>query len=188
MEEILNDPLFLWTTMDMKLMKIILIREKALILTQNSNNDNLESVSETTSPDIFIEEQVGWMMSGMFCGAHTCQLACKDVNDMHEDILIEIRSFVKELKKIQYDIYFVNINRARIDVETRWCSTYTMLNDLETGKETLKKKSKRRNRIRTHGISYQNMFLCLNQFMMQCKFSKKPILPRVKKYYSNVNS
>ena len=51
---------------------------------------------------VCVEKSVGLFYSAMFCGAHVCQLAAKDVKSMFEDALNNIRKVAIESKKVAY--------------------------------------------------------------------------------------
>ena len=48
---------------------------------------------------VCVEKSVGSFCSAMFCGAHVCQLAAKDITSMFEDALNNIRKVAIESKK-----------------------------------------------------------------------------------------
>ena len=49
---------------------------------------------------VCVEKSVGLFCSAMFCGAHMCQLADKDVPSMFEDTLNNIKKVATESKKV----------------------------------------------------------------------------------------
>ena len=70
----------------------------------------------------------------MFCGAHVCQLAAKDVTSMFENALNNIRKVAIESKKVAYIQTFENLKKPRLDIAPRWDSTFLMIEDFPTQK------------------------------------------------------
>ena len=68
---------------------------------------------------VYVEKSVGLFCSAMFCGAHVCQLAAKDVTSMFEDALNNIRNVAIESKKVAYIQTFKNLKKPRIDIAPR---------------------------------------------------------------------
>ena len=65
---------------------------------------------------VYVEKSVGLFSSAMFCGAHVCQLAAKDVTSVFEDALNNIRNVAIESKKVAYIQTFKNLKKPRIDI------------------------------------------------------------------------
>ena len=86
----------------------------------------------------------GAMMSSIFCGAHTANLAANDVTvrDLPiDDQVSKIRLFVKECKNVRHHERFVPktmLKKPRLDVNIRWLSTFLMLKDLHDNEENFK--------------------------------------------------
>ena len=72
----------------------------------------------------------------MFCGAHVCQLAAKDVASMFEDVLNNIRKVAIESKKVAYIQTSKNLKKPLIDIAPRWDSTCLMIEDFHTNAES----------------------------------------------------
>ena len=76
------------------------------------------------------ENNVGKICTKMFCGAHVCQLAAKEVTEPFEATLVETRKFVRNTRAPKYDEMFADLKRPRKDIAPRWGSTYTMVSDM----------------------------------------------------------
>ena len=63
-----------------------------------------EQAEEDEIIDIVVEE--GELCSKMVCGAHTCQLAAKDVIKDYQDVIAEVRAFVKVSKRMEFTQLF----------------------------------------------------------------------------------
>ena len=71
----------------------------------------------------------------MFCGAHVCQLAVKDVTSMFEDALNNIRKVAIESIKVAHIQTFKNLKKLCIDIAPLWDSTFLMKEDFHTNAE-----------------------------------------------------
>ena len=76
------------------------------------------------------ENNAGKICTKMFCGAHVCQLAAKEVAEPFEATLVETRKFVRNTRAPKYDEMFADLKRPRKDIAPRWGSTYTMVSDM----------------------------------------------------------
>lgn len=70
----------------------------------------------------------------MRCAAHTLQLAVNEIlkNDVFKRIIKSLREIAKKCRNVKYEYLFKqsNVPYPRLDVETRWGSTYIMLQGL----------------------------------------------------------
>ena len=85
---------------------------------------------------VCVEKSVGLFCSAMFCGAHVCQLAAKDVTSIFEDALNKIRKIAIESKKVAYNQASKNLKKPRIDIAPRWDYTFFMIEDFYTNAES----------------------------------------------------
>lgn len=85
---------------------------------------------EPTIADVVAEG--GALCSKMVCGAHTCQLAARDVINEYQNLIAEIRNVVKMSKRMEFEQLLVNagIRKLSIDCDTRWDSLYQMINEV----------------------------------------------------------
>ena len=85
---------------------------------------------------VCVEKSVGLFCSAMFCGAHMCQLAAKDVTSMFEDPFNNIRKVAIEYKKVAYIQTFKNLKKPRIGIAPRWDSAFLMIENFHTNAES----------------------------------------------------
>ena len=90
----------------------------------------VEAQEEATVSDVVVEE--GTLCTKIVCGAHTCQLAAKDVIEDFEAVIAEVRAVVKETKRPEFAqlLRGAGIQRLHTNVETRWDSLFQMINDV----------------------------------------------------------
>lgn len=79
-------------------------------------------------------ENLGTLSSTIFCGAHCCQLAAFDVEKTFTDDVAKVRQFAKESRKIKYKESFNDFPLPVLDNDTRWSSTYLMLESVFNNK------------------------------------------------------
>lgn len=85
---------------------------------------------------------VVWDITGINCSAHTLQLAVNDsikaMPIVHQNIITLTRYVAKFLRRETTKISLKDnemlqaYKKPRLDVETRWCSTYLMVSDMNT--------------------------------------------------------
>ena len=66
----------------------------------------------------------------MICGAHVFQLAAKEVTELFEATLAEIRKFIRNSRVPKYNAIFADLKRLRKDISPRCDSTYIMLSGM----------------------------------------------------------
>lgn len=102
----------------------VMLKENADLLTEISRH--MESI---------IGPEVVWNITGVNCSAHTLQLAIKDAFKMlgkqHQNVISLCHNVAKTLrnksKKHEYSEHGGSYKMPRLDVETRWGSTYLMV-------------------------------------------------------------
>ena len=125
---------------------------------------------------VCVEKSVGLFCLAMFCGAHVCQLAAKDVTSMFEDALNNIRKVAIESKKVAYIQTFKNLKKPRIDIAPRWDSTFLMIEDFHTNAEAYLRL--RHNKLKLNDASwslideYFNAFLQIHSTMVDFQSPK----------------
>ena len=125
---------------------------------------------------VCVEKSVGSFCSAMFCGAHVCQLAAKDITSMFEDALNNIRKVAIESKKVAYIQTFKNLKKPRIDIEPRWDSTFLMTENFHTNAEAYQRL--RHDQLKLNDASwslideYFDTFLPIHSAMMDFQSAK----------------
>jgi hypothetical protein len=115
----------------------------------------------------------------MFCGAHVCQLAAKDVTSMSEDALNNIRKVAIESKKVAYIQTFKNLKKPRVDIEPLLDSTFLMIEDFHTNAEAYQRL--RHDQLKLNDASwslideYFDAFLPIHSAMMDFQSAKLSI-------------
>lgn len=96
-------------------------------------HSSISSARNVQSHDDFILnfsntiKNLGPLSSTIFCGAHTFQLAAFDVEKTVREEIAQIRHFVKETRKIKYKELFNEFSYPVLDNDTRWSSTFLMV-------------------------------------------------------------
>ena len=112
----------------------------------------------------------------MFCDAHRCQLAAKDVASMFEDALNNIKKVAIESKKVAYIPIFKNPKKPRIDIAPSWDSIFLMVEDFHTNAEVYQRL--RHDKLKLNNASwslideYFNAFLLIYSAMMDFQSPK----------------
>ena len=107
--------------------------EEELVENSEDTDDGIERLSHTQEQERKInvlENNIGAICTKMFCGAHVCQLAAKDVTKPFEATLAEIRKFIRNTQAPKYDAIFADLKRPRKDIAPRLSSTYIMVSDM----------------------------------------------------------
>ena len=99
----------------------------------------------------------------MFCGAHVCQLAAKDVMSIFEDALNNIRKVAIESKNVAYTQSFKNLKKPRIDIAPRPDSTFLMIEDFHTNAEAYQRL--RHEKLKLNDASWSLIDECFNAFL-----------------------
>lgn len=108
---------------------LALVFETALL---NEHDDLLANVSTDMCDHGF---DIKWDLSGISCVAHTLQLATKDglkAMPAKDQNVIELCRRVAKMLRSSKSMHEINeteikYKKPRLDVETRWCSTYQMV-------------------------------------------------------------
>lgn len=111
----------------------VLLQEHADLLTEMSRE-----MENSLGPDIV------WDITGVNCSAHTLQLAIQDalkkLAKQHQNIIKLCHNVTKTLRKKsikhQYSEHGGSYKKPRLDVETRWGSTYLMVCHFSTKQNT----------------------------------------------------
>ncbi|XP_055306540.1 zinc finger BED domain-containing protein 4-like, partial [Sitodiplosis mosellana] len=111
-------------------------------LTANQTLLNVMSSNLSSIHDL----NVMWDITGVNCSAHTLQLVTNDaigaMEDKHRNVIELCRRVAKFLRKESTIITLKNTENAyekkpRLDVSTRWCSTYFMMDDVHACKKAI---------------------------------------------------
>ena len=109
------------------------LEEEVVVENSEDTDDAIERQSVTQERGRWVnvlENNVGKICTKMFCGAHVCQLAAKEVTVPFEATLAEIRKFIRNTRAPKYDAIFADLKRPRKDIAPRWGSTYIMVSDM----------------------------------------------------------
>lgn len=116
---------------------------KAATLLSESEPETLENVDDGDSVNLMsrVEEAVAGVCTPVRCAAHTFQLAIRDVLVITDfaPMIVKIRKTVKVLKSIKFKPFFTRtkLTKPVLDCETRWGSTYLMIEYFDSKKEEL---------------------------------------------------
>lgn len=90
-----------------------------------------------TIADVVVEE--GTLCSKMVCGAHTCQLAAKDVIKHYQAKISDIRAVVKISKRQEFTELLADagVPSLHTDVAPRWDSLFLMISDVNKYRDKL---------------------------------------------------
>lgn len=101
--------------------------------------DNPDSLANLIADENIILSEPDWTIQSVKCAAHTLQLCIHDaVKDRsYQQKIDEFRGIVKKLRKKPYRKEFHDSKKPipKIDVVTRWSSTFDMLNSIVNEKE-----------------------------------------------------
>lgn len=103
---------------------------------ENDDDDENADNADTINLNMELNSHIGSIMR---CGAHSCQLASNKVCAKFESQISSLRQFVKNSLKLQHINIFKALGlKPKMDVPTRWCSTYDMLEDIHNNKNSYK--------------------------------------------------
>lgn len=108
--------------------------ERKLVEEDNEVDELIATVDEIIDNDDGCIESIK-------CGAHTFNLIVKDaLGTVNSDWLLEIIKFVKLARRVEYRALFdlAKISLPKPDVETRWSSTWDMVEGILVSEQTVK--------------------------------------------------
>lgn len=98
----------------------------------NGEMEDDENTQIQEEMSLVVEDALSLIATPIRCAAHTFQLAIRDVlkKGNFTETINSIRSVVKKLRSVKYKSFFTvnKIPRPGLDCDTRWGSTYLMIN------------------------------------------------------------
>jgi hypothetical protein len=127
---------------------------------QEEEEQQQEEEEEEDIADIVADG--GTLCTKMVCGAHTCQLAVKDILRHFKAVTNEIREVVKVSKRLEFAeiLHAARIKKLRLDTETRWDSLFDMISDFH----------KFRNQLMNVGLDNELLALSENAWQFIAEF------------------
>lgn len=107
-----------------------MLREEMEVDRENEEHQQVVEQDEATVADVVVEE--GFLCTKMVCGAHICEQAAKDVLKDFQSVIAEIRAVVNASKRSDFIeiLSDAGIQRLRTDIQTRFDTSYQMINDV----------------------------------------------------------
>lgn len=139
-QDIVNDIAITDVETDEKIAKLLseneeITDEDTLDLMLDLNYEHNTKLLEAISSQMNVHGESMWNITGLNCAVHTLQLvirnAIKSLNLTHRNVIDLCRRVIifLRLKSSHYEMNIEGMpySQLRLDVETRWCSTFNMV-------------------------------------------------------------